>query len=172
MTFAMTGLCIYHLLNVYTDIKYRITKNMWHLLFFITGTILFFVTGNSVISYLSLVILSLLVGVILETFKISAAGDTKMCIVSCIWLGMMINQMAALIVLGLYVFYIGLFFIISYVALIRRKGLAWVLKDQLYNLKSLYSKTALTKEPAIKNFPGAVVIAIGSVLYFLFEFLM
>lgn len=86
-------LVAYHAFNVYTDVKWRITKNLWHLLFFLGGVML---SGQAlrgegikeILTFYALsVILWLCIGIFMETaVGMFSPGDTKMIVVSALWL--------------------------------------------------------------------------------------
>lgn len=84
---------IYHAVNIWTDVKWRVTKNVWHLLFFLGGVIL---SGQALrgegikeimIFYALSVILWICIGVFMEAaVGMFSPGDTKMIVVSALWL--------------------------------------------------------------------------------------
>ncbi|TKH20716.1 hypothetical protein FC692_28255, partial [Bacillus cereus] len=97
------GLCIvglllsYMFLNVFTDLKYRKTKNMWHLLFLILGIGITYLagirTGKEIVIVL---VMALACGLLLETFKFSSPGDTKMLVVVALYVSNVVEESAML----------------------------------------------------------------------------
>ena len=82
MSMYVIGILIgYMILNVFTDLKYRKTKNIWHLLFLIVGIgITYFAgirTGKEILIVLAM---ALACGLLLETFKFSSPVIQK-----CLW---------------------------------------------------------------------------------------
>jgi len=84
-----------------------------------------------------------------------------MCVVSAVWLTNLQGS-AFYTVLGLYIFYLLIILLISYIILFRKKGLRWTVQNQLNNLKSLLLKTTLVSERVFERFPGAVAISLGT----------
>ena len=84
-------LLLYNVVNVYTDIRWRKTKNFWHLLFFLASFLLLLINGPPLWSMEMLqllfvaIIVWLLVGLFFETFRLFSPGDTKMLIVNASW---------------------------------------------------------------------------------------
>ncbi|MDH5163382.1 hypothetical protein [Heyndrickxia oleronia] len=163
----LIAVTLYYGVNIYTDIRYRKTKNIWHLLFLLSGGVFYFTQGFPIINFIGALVLALLFGLLLEAFKITYAGDTKMCIVSAVWLSSLQGTIY-ITVLGLYVFYLLIILLISYFVIIRRKGWNWTIKNQLFNIKSLIFKTSLVSERIFERFPGAVAIGIGTYLQVLY----
>ncbi|MDP4087560.1 MAG: hypothetical protein Q8934_23640 [Bacillota bacterium] len=168
MIVPILSLLLYHSVNIFTDTKYRITKNKWHLLFLIIGSAYFFYNHKDWLSYIFLLLISLAFGLLLETLRVSSAGDTKMCIVSIIWVGSISFYSPYITTLVLFVGYILFIFLLSYFKLVKKLGFKWVILNQWYDLKSFIIKTPLSQETALENFPGAVAICFGvavSILY-------
>lgn len=131
--------------------------------------------------------ITLLVGNVLERTKLTYPGDTKMLIVTSVWLCILLPNVPIYhIVLGIHVFYFGLFFAISYAALIVKRGMKGVeiefrnfkivvsrlLKDLplplfILSIVSRYQNEDLHREMVIEKFPGAINVALANVFYFL-----
>lgn len=86
-------LIFYHVVNIFTDIKWRVTKNLWHLLFFMGGVMLSIQAlrgvsvGEILLFYALGVILWFCIGIFLETVVgMYSPGDTKMMLISALWL--------------------------------------------------------------------------------------
>ncbi|MED1637904.1 hypothetical protein P4V01_13285, partial [Bacillus thuringiensis] len=63
-------LLIYMILNVFTDLKYRKTKNMWHLLFLMMGMGITYSAGIRTGKEITIVlVVALVCGLLLEAFK-------------------------------------------------------------------------------------------------------
>lgn len=146
------------------DVRYRITKNIWHALFLAGGTAVFLNKGGHWIPYLSLTVLSLVFGLFLESVKINAAGDTKMCVATSVWLGVFTKESPYITVVALYVGYIFFILFVSYLLLIKKKGLKWTVRNQLYDFRSLILRTPLSEEKVMERFPGAVAILFATIL--------
>lgn len=76
------------LINIYTDSKYMETYNRWHLIFLITFSSLYTYLGGEWFNLLLTILLTLFIGLIVENIKAIqiGAGDTKMLIVSSVFL--------------------------------------------------------------------------------------
>ncbi|MCF6094309.1 hypothetical protein L1765_10075 [Microaerobacter geothermalis] len=162
------GLAVYHLFNVWTDVRYRKTKNMWHLLFLLIGMGAYYFQP-SVIWWRPWVgaIITLLLGLIFEGMKFSSPGDTKMLIVSAIWIGTIFPSLSVYrVVLGVVLFHLSFFFVFSYISLIKKKGLKYALRSQILNLKAMVLGLPLSNEKVVERFPGAITIALGSLFYY------
>lgn len=164
MVIPLTLLMVYHSFNVYLDVRYRITKNIWHILFFLIGTVVYVMIKAEWIQFFSICILALIFGLALEALRVSAAGDTKMCIVTSVWIGIFTQESAYVTVVSLYIGYLLFILLASYAILVMRKGVKWVLMNQFYDFRSLVLRIPLSQEKALERFPGAVAICIASIL--------
>ena len=86
-------LLVYHAVNIFTDVKWRVTKNFWHLLFFMGGVMLSIQAlrgvsvGEILLFYTLSVILWFCIGIFLETVVgMYSPGDTKIMLISALWL--------------------------------------------------------------------------------------
>ncbi|WP_148302527.1 hypothetical protein [Caldalkalibacillus mannanilyticus] len=150
-------LLMYHSLNIYTDLRFRRTKNLWHLLFLV-GAIPFIVRtclgleGMEILAYLFWgVLLWLLLGLFLETFRFFSPGDTKMLLVSGIWITS--TQQGDYVVAG----YAFAFFTTLFLFCL---GLYYFLKNNAIHTLWLSLRNRLPIK--VGNMPGALPIALGT----------
>lgn len=92
---------IYMLVNLYTDSKYMETYNRWHLAFLIILSSLYVLNHGSFPQLLITIFLSLLAGLLVENIRAIriGPGDTKMLIVSAVFLLTVTNLKVLFIVL-------------------------------------------------------------------------
>lgn len=162
---------VYHTLNVYTDVRYRITKNLWHLLFFGLGVAYYikFVSNDTWYHPFLAALIALIIGLFIESFKLSSPGDTKMFSVSAILLLGMAHEHirfyeAALAIVLFHYLFIA---IVSYYILFKRHGIKETFKQQAQDFKALIMPgMPLNKEKIFEHFPGATTILLGGVLYY------
>jgi len=160
----------YMILNVFTDLKYRKTKNIWHLLFLIVGIgITYFAgirTGKEILIVLAM---ALACGLLLETFKFSSPGDTKMLVVVAIYVSNLVEESAILTAITLTAFHLLFFWIASVYRLIKILGFVGAIKDQFEHAASIFGAKLPKKEiQLIQSFPGACSILLGAIVYIAF----
>ncbi|MES5957269.1 hypothetical protein QCI42_28625 [Bacillus fungorum] len=160
----------YMILNVFTDFKYRKTKNIWHLLFLIMGiAITYFAgirTGKEIVIVL---VMALACGLLLETFKFSSPGDTKMLVVVALYVSNVVEESAILTAITLTAFHLLFFWIASVYRLIKILGFVGAIKDQLEHAASIFGVKLPKKEiQLIQSFPGACSILLGAIVYVAF----
>ncbi|WP_255289721.1 hypothetical protein [Bacillus thuringiensis] len=76
-------------LNVFMDLKYLITKNYWHLIFFSLSIVLCVIQNKNVLALLVIAIVALIIGVLIrEKMPLAkfSPGDTKMIVISSMYL--------------------------------------------------------------------------------------
>lgn len=161
---------VYHTLNVITDVKYRITKNLWHLLFLIVGLGFYYGLAfeNTWYHPLAAMVIALLIGLALEIMRLSSPGDTKMFMVTAIYLSMMLPHHAFFrIGLAVVVFHLVLVAIFTYFRLFQKIGILQTFKNQYYDIKALLMPgVPISKVKVFDHFPGAVTIMAGGLVYF------
>lgn len=171
MSMYVIGILIgYMILNVFTDSKYRKTKNIWHLLFLIVGIgITYFAgirTGKEILIVLAM---ALACGLLLETFKFSSPGDTKMLVVVAIYVSNLVEESAILTAITLTAFHLLFFWIASVYRLIKILGFVGAIKDQFEHAASIFGAKLPKKEiQLIQSFPGACSILLGAIVYIAF----
>ena len=163
---------IYAIVNLYTDIKYRSTKNYWHLIFLILG-IFFALNVRTLQEVLLSMFYTLLLGLTLEKMKVSSPGDTKMLTITTIWLASFIPISANQLSIFLILFYILQLSLLGMIQLIRKYGVIKGVKRELHNFKMAVlfntNDTNDSSEKLINNFPGAVFVYISAFInYILF----
>jgi Flp pilus assembly protein protease CpaA len=84
-------LTVYMSFNLYTDLKYLITKNLWHLMFLAIGLCYALISNESFIAKIIVIFISLILGIALEKVSKISAGDTKMLCVSSIYLTFLLD---------------------------------------------------------------------------------
>ena len=168
MSMYVVGILIgYMTLNVFTDLKYRKTKNIWHFLFLIVGIgITYFAgirTGKEIVIVLAM---ALACGLLLETFKFSSPGDTKMIIVVALYISNVVEETAILTAITLTAFHLLFFWIASVYRLIKILGFVGAFEDQLQHAASIFGAKLPKKEiQLIQSFPGACSILLGAIVY-------
>ncbi|PEY89415.1 hypothetical protein CN360_27980 [Bacillus cereus] len=172
MSLYIMGLFLsYMVLNVFTDLKYRKTKNIWHFIFLIVGLgITYFAgirTGKEIVVVLTM---ALVCGLLLETFKFSSPGDTKMLVVVALYVSNVVEESAMLTAITLTAFHLLFFWIASVYRLIKILGLVGAIKDQLEHAASIFGAKKLPKKEIqlIQSFPGACSILLGAIVYIAF----
>ncbi|HFJ9281156.1 TPA: hypothetical protein ACGW6Z_005419 [Bacillus cereus] len=171
MSLYIMGLFLsYMVLNVFTDLKYRKTKNVWHFIFLIVGLcITYFAgirTGKEIVIVL---IMALVCGLLLETFKFSSPGDTKMLVVVALYVSNVVEESAMLTAITLTAFHLLFFWIASVYRLIKILGFVGAIKDQLEHATSIFGVKLPKKEiKLIQSFPGACSILLGAMVYIAF----
>lgn len=162
---------IYHSLNVFTDIKYRLTKNFWHLSFLILGLVYYYVFAfsNSWYHPLISIMIVLLLGLFLERMRLSSPGDTKMFIVTALLLSMMLPNLSSFrIGMAVVIFHLFLISLFTYFKLFQSIGVINTFKNQLNDLKALIMPgVPVSKIKVFDHFPGAVTIMLGGLLFFI-----
>ncbi len=161
---------LYHIFNVYTDIKYRITKNLWHLLFMIIGLTYYygFAYEGELFRPLLTMFVALGIGLIFEKMRLSSAGDTKMFIITALILSMMLpHQLTFRVAIAVGVFHLFLLSLITYGVLFKKIGVKQTFKNQLMDIQALVMPgVPISRIKVFEHFPGAVTIMGGSLLYF------
>ncbi|MDA2626988.1 hypothetical protein PDQ36_27810 [Bacillus cereus] len=171
MSLYIMGLFLsYMVLNVFTDLKYRKTKNIWHFIFLIVGLgITYFAgirTGKEIVVVLTM---ALVCGLLLETFKFSSPGDTKMLVVVALYVSNVVEESAMLTAITLTAFHLLFFWIASVYRLIKILGFVGAVKDQLEHAASIFGVKLPKKEiKLIESFPGACSILLGAMVYIAF----
>ncbi|PFU80111.1 hypothetical protein COK91_19745 [Bacillus cereus] len=171
MSLYIMGLFLsYMVLNVFTDLKYRKTKNIWHFIFLIAGlSITYFAgirTGKEIVMVLTM---ALVCGLLLETFKFSSPGDTKMLVVVALYVSNVVEESAMLTAITLTAFHLLFFWIASVYRLIKILGFVGAVKDQLEHAASIFGVKLPKKEiKLIESFPGACSILLGAMVYIAF----
>ncbi|MEW4206197.1 MULTISPECIES: hypothetical protein [Bacillus cereus group] len=171
MSLYIMGLFLsYMVLNVFTDLKYRKTKNIWHFIFLIAGlSITYFAgirTGKEIVIVLTM---ALVCGLLLETFKFSSPGDTKMLVVVALYVSNVVEESAMLTAITLTAFHLLFFWIASVYRLIKILGFVGAVKDQLEHAASIFGVKLPKKEiKLIESFPGACSILLGAMVYIAF----
>ncbi|MBJ7967929.1 hypothetical protein [Bacillus cereus] len=171
MSLYIMGLFLsYMVLNVFTDLKYRKTKNAWHFIFLIIGLgITYFAgirTGKEIVIVLTI---ALVCGLLLETFKFSSPGDTKMLVVVALYVSNVVEESAMLTAITLTAFHLLFFWIASVYRLIKILGFVGAIKDQLEHAASIFGVKLPKKEiKLIQSFPGACSILLGAMVYIAF----
>ncbi|MEK7019472.1 hypothetical protein [Bacillus sp. FSL R9-9410] len=165
--YVMGILIGYMILNVFTDLKYRKTKNMWHLLFLIMGIGITYFTGIRTGKEIMIVlVMALVCGLLLETFKFSSPGDTKMLVVVALYVSNLVEESAMLTAITLTAFHLLFFWIASVYRLINILGFKGAIKDQLEHAASIFGAKLPKKEiQLIQSFPGACSILLGAMVY-------
>ncbi|WP_121616790.1 hypothetical protein [Virgibacillus halodenitrificans] len=162
---------IYHSLNVYTDAKFRITKNLWHLLFLVIGLLFYFVfaPANTWYHPLAAMGIALVAGLILEFARMSSPGDTKMMAVTAILMTLLIPHHSFIrIAIAVVLFHLFLFALVTYGKLFYDVGIKQTFKNQFNDIKALLLPgVPISKTKVFEHFPGAVTIMGGSLLYFI-----
>lgn len=164
---------IYLSFNVFTDIRQRITKNYWHLCFLILGSLSSYFFGTRNMEEVFVVMISALIcGLVCELFKFSSPGDTKMLIVSSMYLIHFVQGQAITVAITFTVFHILFFTIASIYRLIKILGFKGAFKDQLQHAINISGIKVPTKNiELIKSFPGACSIMLSAIVYIAISFL-
>jgi Flp pilus assembly protein protease CpaA len=161
---------IYHALNVYTDTKYRITKNVWHLIFLVVGLVFYYVFAPSNAWYhpLAAMGITLVIGLILEMARMSSPGDTKMLVVTALLMTMMLPHHGFFrIALAVVIFHLFLFALFTYGKLFKELGVKQTFKNQWNDIKAIFMPgVPISRYKVYEHFPGAVTIMGGSLIYF------
>ncbi|HHT7067612.1 hypothetical protein [Bacillus thuringiensis] len=171
MSIYVIGILIgYMTLNVFTDLKYRKTKNIWHLLFLIVGIgITYFAGIRAGKEIVIVLVMALACGLLLETFKFSSPGDTKMLVVVALYVSNVVEESAMLTAITLTAFHLLFFWIASVYRLIKILGFVGAIKDQLEHAVSIFGAKLPKKEiQLIQSFPGACSILLGAIVYVAF----
>ncbi|KAA0759064.1 hypothetical protein DT250_28160 [Bacillus sp. AR2-1] len=171
MSLYIIGLLLsYMFLNVFTDLKYRKTKNVWHLLFLIFGIGITYFTGIRTGKEIVIVLaMALACGLLLETFKFSSPGDTKMLVVVALYISNVVEESAVFTAITLTAFHLLFFWIASVYRLINVLGFIGAIKDQLEHAASIFGAKLPKKEiQLIQSFPGACSILLGALVYVAF----
>lgn len=171
LTAVLFALLAYHIVNIYTDVRYRLTKNLWHLLFFLAGTVFYFSLQLDLAGYFISLGLALVFGLVMEFTKITCPGDTKMCIATSIWLAVL-GAPAFISIFGFYFFYLFILVACTLMVIIRNKGIRWTISNQIHNLRALITRTPMYSEKVIASFPGAVAISIGAFFQILYLYVI
>ncbi|WP_144495639.1 hypothetical protein [Bacillus thuringiensis] len=171
MSLYIMGLFLsYMVLNVFTDLKYRKTKNIWHFIFLIAGlSITYFAGIRSGKEIVIVLTMALVCGLLLETFKFSSPGDTKMLVVVALYVSNVVEESAMLTAITLTAFHLLFFWIASVYRLIKILGFVGAVKDQLEHAASIFGVKLPKKEiKLIESFPGACSILLGAMVYIAF----
>lgn len=162
---------VYHIFNVYTDVKHRLTKNLWHLLFLIAGLLYYygFAFKGEWYRPLLAMIIALFIGLFLEKVRLSSPGDTKMFVVTALILSMMLPYQGYVrIALAVVVFHLFLLSLFTYGVLFKKIGVKQTFKNQLMDFRALFTPgLPISRVRIFDHFPGAVTIMGGSLLYFI-----
>lgn len=165
MNIAVIFYIIYATVNVVTDIKYRITKNYWHLFFLLFG-ICYTAKVRSIQEITLAILFSLFIGLLLEQVKASSAGDTKMLIVTTVWLSAFVPISILRLSLSIVLFYLLPFILICIIVLVKKYGLSnaiqreWQQFKMLYlqGIRSLSGQDAESTNTLVNNIPGAIFV--------------
>lgn len=161
--FLLGSLVLYNAVNIYTDIRWLKTKNLWHLFFWLFWVIDSFVISKpSFTEALSFMffgcILWLLFGLYLESQRFFAPGDTKMVVTNAMGLTAICLQMNVDVIFHLFLFnvtYIFMLFLVGCYNVIKSRGIK--------GLYYLFVYRIATQSKA-KKFAGATIIAPSSLL--------
>ncbi|PGW00764.1 hypothetical protein [Bacillus cereus] len=160
---------IYHVFNVYMDVSYRITKNYWHLTFLIIGMgySYIFLEGIAWYKPLAIIGLTLCVGLLLEYFKQSSPGDTKMMIVTALLLSLNLPEQGHItIAAAVIIFHLSLVALFAYGKLFKINGVIKTFKYQISDIKAFFTPgVPISKVKIFDYFPGAITISLGSIIY-------
>lgn len=108
-------------------------------------------------------------GLLLETFKFSSPGDTKMLVVVAIYVSNLVEESAILTAITLTAFHLLFFWIASVYRLIKILGFVGAIKDQFEHAASIFGAKLPKKEiQLIQSFPGACSILLGAIVYIAF----
>lgn len=146
-------LCIYNFFNMYTDIRWRITKNVWHLLYliaFLSYSIVNVPDHTLWIIFFNLGI-PLAYGLLLENVGTTGAGDTKMMIVNATGLSSIIISQTSLLTESELNFILFLFLFSLSVVLLFVDGYRIAKKHGFKYLINIFRK----------NFVGTLLIKFG-----------
>ncbi len=155
----------YTIYNLYTDIKFRRTSNIQHIVFLILGLCYFdYVHPNSLI-VLFVMLIALIFGIIIEKMRTSSPGDTKMFVVMSVWITSFTNDnlihQTLVFCVTTYLLQLG----IGWISWIRKEGFLNALKQQREQLILVLTPGApLGKEVIFENWPGAVNMCLGAIL--------
>lgn len=167
---------VYHLVNIYTDVKYRVTKNIWHLAFLIIGLGYYYGYANSSPWYkpVATMVLTLGIGLILEYLKQSSPGDTKMLVITSLLISLTLPYQGYIrIAAAVIIFHLAILAIIAYFKLFQKHGVLQTFKYQFSDIKAFFTPgIPISKEVIFDHFPGAITIMLGSVMYTLISFLL
>lgn len=162
-------LLLYNAVNVYTDIRWRKTKNLWHLLFFLISFLTLIVSGPpfwsiDMLQFLFISIIAwLLAGLFFETIRLFAPGDTKMLVVNASWVSLLTYHASEwdeliTVLLEFFGMVVFAFLVGSVVLTIRHFG--W---KALF--VSLYIRQTLKKPDGKKlSMPGAIPISFAVIV--------
>lgn len=158
------ALLIYNALNVWTDIRWRKTKNAWHLCF---AFLFIGVLSVSSLNFYDFVedmfwgfFLWLLIGLLFEQKGMFAPGDTKMLMVNAVGISVLtFGQNQVGLDHAMYVYggmETAVFFLLSLYQLTRRFGMRAVVYSLMSSARFLGSSEV--------RMPGAVPISVGVLL--------
>ncbi|WP_409978454.1 prepilin peptidase [Anoxybacteroides rupiense] len=152
---------IYATVNLITDIKYRRTKNYWHLIFFALG-IYYAYLERSVQEIVFAIFLSISIGLLLERNKVFSAGDTKMVIVTCIWLSFLVSLPIFQLVCFVFLFYLLPLLAMGFFFMIKRNGVKKTVKKKVINFYLLLITrrfiSSESQDNIVYNIPGAIFV--------------
>lgn len=160
------SLLLYNAVNVYTDIRTRKTKNLWHLLFLIAAVGLLIWQIPPLFSWLKVIFIALaifpwlIIGLLCEHIRLFSPGDTKMLVVNGAW----ITVLSYLLVGWEYVIPTMLQFAVLLIIAFLVGGVSLTIWRFGWKalIMSLYTRQTLKKEGG-KNLsmPGAVPISLA-----------
>lgn len=155
----------YVVINLYTDIRYRRTSNILHLISLIAALTYFDFTKGSSYKVLVLMSIALVFGLLLEKMKTSSPGDTKMFIVMSVWISSLSSANPLKTTLFFCIITYAIHLGIAWLSWVRKKGLWRALKEQRTQIIILITPGAsLSKEIIFENWPGAINMCIGAIL--------
>lgn len=170
---------VYHSVNIITDVKYRKTKNIWHLIFIIIGCVQYLfnslVLRNNMFQFLNLTIacgVVLFMGIVLEELKYSSPGDTKMSIVTLVLL-ISVSPLSIFYTTFIFIFCNILFsFIFTTFLVFEKIGILNMLKNTKNLIIATFSPGMRRKDFNITistNIPGACIFALSSLAFYILD---
>jgi len=155
----------YTIYNLYTDIRFRKTSNIQHVVFLVIGLCYFDHVHPNTLIVLPIMLLSLIFGLIIEKMRTSSPGDTKMFIVMSVWITSFTNDNLIHQTLVFCVVTYVLQLSIGWLSWVRKKGFLKALKQQREQLILVLTPGApIGKEVIFENWPGAVNMCLGAIL--------
>lgn len=122
-------------------------------------------TGKEIVIVLAM---ALACGLLLETFKFSSPGDTKMLVVVAIYVSNVVEESAILTAITLTAFHLLFFWIASVYRLIKILGFLGAFKDQLEHAASIFGAKLTKRNTADTELSRACSILLGAIVYIAF----
>jgi Flp pilus assembly protein protease CpaA len=160
---------IYAVVNVITDIKYRITKNYWHLFFLLFG-ICYASSVRSIQEIILAVLFSLFIGLLLEQVKVFSAGDTKMIVVTTVWLSSLAPISILHLLMTIILFYLLPFVLVCIIVQVKKYGLSNAIQREFQQFKMLCLhgiRTFSEQDSIVNNVPGAIFVYFSACINYL-----